>query len=845
MVYECEKEYSSDTIKTVKNYDEKFKEYPFELDHFQKFAITGIEEKKHVLITAHTGSGKTLPAEYAIKKFHSEGKKVIYTGPIKSLSNQKYYEFTNANPEISFGVMTGDIKFNPEADCVIMTTEILRNALYSMDSSEEKRSEMSFNVDIEKEVACVIFDEVHYINDQDRGKVWEECIMKMPNNIQMVMLSATIDKELQFAQWIEDIKKRDVWVASTNKRVVPLNHYMYYTTNSRFDKKMSSMTKSNTTTELSTIKKIHNIYIDKFLDLKTNPQNIFSTENYNKIYTLDTFINKNRLRPDKIEVIQNVIKKLKLKDMLPAICFIFSRKQVEQYASFIEESLFNEDEKEKSFIVEKECKKILMKFPNYKEYTCLGEYEKIISLMRKGISVHHSGLLPVFREMIELMFSKGYIKLLFATETFAVGINMPTKTVIFTNLMKYSNNGFRYIYSHEYTQMAGRAGRRGLDKVGNVIHLNNLFELPDIHTYKSIMSGKPQTLKSKFEIVPQMVLKMVDDNTTNEYIKTSMSEKQTNELCDIIFSEKEELERETNNIKKTLFQNPKDVSSIKDYLDKTQQLPFLKPKKRKTLERELTQIKNTAPRNFTNQIERYKQYEANEALIKEKNAVIDALKTGSSAEFEKMYKILLENDFIEEHEGNEDSENVKKLTELGVIACNMNEVNNLVISNIIISPEFNELDVKGFITFLSMFIHVRVAEEYKREVYDYDILKNEDIYILVEWVRDNINIYEELMLKNELNYNKEDYELCYNIYDLVDKWCEASNEYESRNILNECVARGLFIGEFVKCLLKIVNISNELNYISRLSANVHLEHLTSQVEEKILKFIATNQSLYI
>lgn len=841
MVFKCGEKYDN-TNRNTNNIESILKNYPFELDHFQKFAIEGIEKEKHVLITAHTGSGKTLPAEYAIQKFHKEGKKVIYTSPIKSLSNQKYYEFTKRFPNISFGVMTGDIKFNPEADCIIMTTEILKNALYSSNLSKEERNQMAFNIDIKDEVACVIFDEVHYINDQDRGKVWEESIMRMPDNIQMLMLSATIDKEEHFAQWIEDIKKREVWIASTNKRVVPLKHYMYYTLNSRFDKKISSMTKSNTSIDLTTIKKIQHTHTNELLELMNTDKKEFIKDNYSQLYSLDYFVNKNNLRPDKKDVIQKITHKLKANDMLPAICFIFSRKQVEQYASYIEHILFSEDEREKTTNVDKECKKILMKFPNYKEYIELPEYDRIISLMRKGVSIHHSGLLPVFREMIEIMFSEGYVKLLFATETFAVGINMPTKTVLFTNLMKYSNNGFRYVYSHEYTQMAGRAGRRGLDKIGHVIHLSNLFEIPDIHTYNSIMSGKPQTLKSKFEIVPQMVLKMIDDNTTNDYIKTSMNEKQTEELCKVLINEKEDLERETEVIRKSLFQNPKDVVTIIDYLEKTQQLSLLKPKKRKALERELTQIKNTAPRNFSNQIEQYKQYDNNIALIDDKNAVIDALKMASSAEFEKMYNILLDNDFIEENEGNE---RIKKLTDLGVIACNINEVNNLVISNIIISPEFSDLDVKGFITFLSMFIHVRVTDEYKRETYDYDILKNEDIYILLEWARDNINNYEELMLKNDLNYNKEDYELCYNIYDLVDKWCDADNEEEAKHILNICVGRGLFIGEFIKCLLKIVNISNELNSVAKKIANVELEHLTSNVEEKILKFVATNQSLYI
>ena len=228
MVKICNKPYESSA-----NAD-RFSKYPFPLSDFQKYAIDGIENGEHVLITAKTGSGKTLPAEYAIEKYVSEGKKVIYTAPIKALSNQKLRDFTEKYPDISFGILTGDIKFNPEADCLIMTTEILRNTLFHKKSIEEKTFEadklpLHFDMDFKSELACVIFDEVHYINDADRGKVWEETFVMLPQHVQMIMLSATIDKAEQFAGWIENIKTTQVVLASTEHRVVPLNHYGFIT----------------------------------------------------------------------------------------------------------------------------------------------------------------------------------------------------------------------------------------------------------------------------------------------------------------------------------------------------------------------------------------------------------------------------------------------------------------------------------------------------------------------------------------------------------------------------------------------------------------------------------------
>ena len=203
MVKICESTYSSENEATYGTY---FAQFPYELSPFQKHAIEAIVTGNHALVTAHTGSGKTLPAEFAIQYFVGQGKKVIYTAPIKALSNQKYYEFTHKYPHISFGISTGDYKSNPEADVLIMTTEILMNALFQKQTASDKvvpETTNQFTLDIDKDLACVIFDEVHYINDAERGQVWEKTILMLPPHIQMVMLSATIDNPAGFAQWCE------------------------------------------------------------------------------------------------------------------------------------------------------------------------------------------------------------------------------------------------------------------------------------------------------------------------------------------------------------------------------------------------------------------------------------------------------------------------------------------------------------------------------------------------------------------------------------------------------------------------------------------------------------------
>ena len=486
------------TESNEEKYKTHFEKYPFPLSSFQKYALEAIVEGNHILVTAHTGSGKTLPAEFAIEYFVSQGKKVIYTSPIKALSNQKFHEFGIKYPDISFGILTGDIKTNPEASVLIMTTEILMNTLYMKKQKTETNPNPNlamFEMDFENELACVIFDEVHYINDQDRGKVWEETIMMLPRHVQMVMLSATIDAPEKFASWCEtrgdrhsEVSEKIVYLTTTHERVVPLTHYSFITcTNGIFktikDKTLEAEIK-NVTNTLHTIQ-----------DAKGK----FDEINFLKIKkTLGLFENKNHF-VKRQHVLNTVSKHMVDNNMLPAICFVLSRKALEQCAREVSTVLLEDDSKV-PYIVQRECEQILRKLPNYQEYLELPEYVNMVSLLEKGIGIHHAGIMPVLREMVELLFSKGYIKLLFATETFAVGINMPTKTVLFTDVNKFDGSGMRMLMSHEYTQMAGRAGRRGIDTVGHVIHLPNLYRDLDMTSFKTMMKGQPQRLTSKFKI---------------------------------------------------------------------------------------------------------------------------------------------------------------------------------------------------------------------------------------------------------------------------------------------------------------------------------------------------------
>jgi ATP-dependent RNA helicase DOB1 len=387
------------------------KVYPYVLDPFQTTSIDFIERNESVLVAAHTSAGKTTIAEYAIAKCLREGQRAIYTSPIKALSNQKYRdlqeEFTNV------GLMTGDITLNPTAQILVMTTEILRSMLY-------RGSELM------REVAWVIYDEVHYMRDKERGVVWEESIILLPHRVRFVFLSATIPNSQQFANWICKIHHQPCHVVYTNYRPVPLQHYvfphggdgLYLVVDEKgkfreanFQRAMAVLQSSSSSSKGG----------DEFSDLtdSTSNKKIKRQQAASKLSTTTT----NLFR---------IVKLVMARSLNPVIIFSFSKKDCEKYALSLNKENFN-DEVEQDLI----CQVYQNALEGLSEDDRkLPQVEALLPLLKRGIGVHHGGLLTILKEIVEILFGEGLIKVLFATETFAIGINMPAKTVIFTNTRK-------------------------------------------------------------------------------------------------------------------------------------------------------------------------------------------------------------------------------------------------------------------------------------------------------------------------------------------------------------------------------------------------------------------------
>ena len=820
MVFICNNEYNET------KYVDIFQTYPFELSPFQKYAIQAIEENKHILITAHTGSGKTLPATHAIQKFCNIGKKVIYTSPIKSLSNQKFNEFTKKFTDISFGILTGDIKFNPEADCLIMTTEILRNNLFQQKTKDQgdTKQTLSFEMDTENDLSCVIFDEIHYINDKERGKIWEETIMMLPQHVLIVMLSATINKAEEFAKWIESIKKREVWLSSTNKRVVPLTHYSYTTLRDKLIEKHSQKTP------------LIDNELNKLVVMR-NQIGQFNDKNFHKLAKTKHFFSTNQIFINKSFVLNNITKYMHEHNLLPAICFVFSRRKTEEFAKMISLSL---NDSKTMNIIRKECKQLLIsKLHNWKEYQQLPEFEQLVKLLEKGIAVHHSGIIPVFKEIIEIMFEKGYVKLLFATETFAVGVNMPTKTVLFTGLKKFDGNNFRNLLPHEYSQMAGRAGRRGLDTRGTVIHLNNMFDMLSFPEYRTILCGTSQTIESKFQINFNLILNLIANKERNlpTFISNSMMNLGIKNQENNIYEHIKVLEKKYD-IKHNLLQYcTTSMGDLQMYANFISDLKHANRKKRKKILKNM-QIYKNENKKIEEEVQQIIELEKISAEIFKLKQEAENVSNYINDTIKIVISILIDYGFVTQN-----MENLEyTLTQKGEIGSNIQEVNCLVFADILYNKRFRFLQVIDLVCIFSCFANVSIPkDERSANIYNKKInMRLKDIITVIQEYHHEI---QDIELEYRLESRRDDlqYELC----EYMEEWCRAVDESQCKIIYQKAKENGISIGVFIKAILKINNIAAEFEKICEIQNNLELLSKLKQIPLLTLKSIVTNQSLYI
>ena len=835
--------YPSDNEEKYKEHFEKFK---FPLHIFQKYAIEGIVEGQHVLITAPTGTGKTLPGEFSIDYFASQGKKVIYTCPIKALSNEKFHTFTKKYENISIGLITGDIKTNPNASVLIMTTEILLNKLYQIKSGTNcVNNATSFDMDIVNELACVVFDEIHFICDENRGHIWEQTLMMLPKNIQIIGLSATLDNPEKFAQWIEnrntntniiEEKNDDKIVYLTKKliRAIPLIHYSFITASG-----VNKVFKDKTTQD--EIKR----NIDKPFIIQ-DANNVFNDQNYSTMNKMLKLFDDNDIRVKRQNVLNKVSEYLVEKEMLPALCYVFSRKQLEICAHEVTTNLLEIDSKV-PHIIDRECDQIIRKLPNYKEYLILPEYINTVKLLRKGIGIHHAGLMSVLREMTEILFSKGYIKILFCTETMSVGINLPVRCCLFTDIYKHDGRNLRILQSHEYFQCSGRAGRLGLDKIGHVIHLNNLFRDTSATAYKTMMNGKPQTLTSKFKISYNLLLNLIDngDNNLVDFAKKSMITGDLQSKMNQVLIEIEACNKECDRLKICVDNLKTPLNVVKEYNELQLKKDSYVNKKRKEMEKEIQKIKDIY-QNVEQDHTTFNKYNLKQTELNELQTRQDIIDNYINDDVNKVLNLLEDDRFIEYKEEAEENEEENKvvptLTLKGKMASQLREVQCLVFANLLEDKIIDNLSSKQLVSLFSCFTNISVEES----VQDFTpYTDDKDVKDVICNVAKMYNEYEDIESNMGVKTGA-DYYIQYDLLNYVQEWCHAECVEECKMVLQNLAAeKGIFLGEFVKALLKINNISCEMEKIAELTGNIAFLSKLREIPNLTLKYVVTNQSLYV
>lgn len=430
------------------------REFPFELDDFQKEACEIIDNGESVVVCAPTGAGKTVIAQHAINNALKQGCRIFYTTPLKALSNQKFYDFCEQYGSDKVGLLTGDTSINRTAQIVIMTTEVFRNMLYG--------TNFGAVADNLKDVRYVVLDEVHYMNDEQRGTVWEESIIYCPTNIQIIALSATVANCDELTNWINTVHSKTKLV-NTDFRPVPLRFF----------------------------------YFDSSQPYKLLP-----------LLTPDGKLN-NKIKPEKPQwargkdkrkktYVKQIIQNLADNDMLPAIYFTFSRKKCDEQmekCSGLGLNTRKEQEEIKAFIEE-----FIAENPHLYG-------NKHIEYLIQGVASHHAGLLPAWKNLVEKLFQKGLIKVVFATETLAAGINMPARSTVISSTSKRTDSGHRMLTANEFLQMSGRAGRRGMDEVGYVTVVGTPFQTPEEVAELVLSDSNP--LESKFSPSYSMVLNLL------------------------------------------------------------------------------------------------------------------------------------------------------------------------------------------------------------------------------------------------------------------------------------------------------------------------------------------------
>jgi superfamily II RNA helicase len=784
--------------------------YTFPLDPFQQHAFHAIKKHENVLVTAKTGSGKTLVGEYQIHVSLAKGKRVFYTTPIKSLSNQKFHDLKKIWPG-RVGIMTGDIKFQPDAPIVIMTTEILRNLLFKYKSTtKELGLTASLSID---NLDAVVFDEVHYINNRERGRVWEETLILLPPEVNLVLLSATIDGPERFASWLGNLKQKPIHLISTLYRIVPLTH---------------AVVRGRTFFPIMTQKEVFEAQIyNSWLmgrkalehEYKAHGRQVANRRagGYD-----DPVVHGAKKPASFTHQLNELVEELHTRELLPALVFNFSRKGCETAAARLQHCLLTSSE---TASVRHIISFHLHHYPAVYEST--KQYFTLLSLLERGIAFHHSGLIPLLKEIIEILFAKGLVKLLFATETFAVGINMPTKTVVFTGFHKFDDavNGLRILQTDEYIQMAGRAGRRGKDTEGLVLYLPEREPL-SVEEMKSMMTGGKATFTSRMQFHYDFILKTLHSNNTTWMRLMNESYWKQGQLLQI-----EGIKREIADTRKRQ-QALGITEAIRDSLERRIHLELEVKMKtnaaKKEAQKQLEQWKNTNLA-LDRYVKAYASYKEHEVSCDRNSELLEEMSNAEKS-LDPLFQFLHEAGFLE----TSTNPGPEHLTPLGVLATEINEGHPLLLSKAYQSKLLDSLSAEEIVCVLASFLEEKESEIGLQTLkIPSSVLTT--LYSLDDYAKEYLALEKKYGIQSPNEY-----------WTLNTYWIEPLYRWIGGATAAElCSDYGLYEGNLIRSILKVATLAEELTSLARHTQHVELLQKLEGLQTLLVRDIVVPESLYL
>jgi len=808
-------------------------DFPFPLDWWQKQAIVASHSGKNTLITAKTGSGKTLPAEELIVAAIKAEERVLYLNPIKSLSNQKYDDMKGLlkkyGSKASVGILTGDIKSNPEADVVIMTAEILLNHLYKRETATSSLGTAG-QFTLER-VTAVVIDEAHYINDPERGHVWEEILILLPAHIRLMMLSATLESPELFAEWVGKARQRPIVLLQTTHRVVPLVHGIY-------DPMMSPL-------PIRTLKE------GDEAPLQIEVYKAWQKDRDSRFKSHDEWKDKVRAAGKSGDIVAGSKDKVKLqsfthtlnecvsllaeRDLLPALFFLFSRKECERNAEQIQGSLI-------SGKTSADVRNLIRHhLHRHEELQKLPQYHQLTSLLERGIGFHHSGLLPLLKEIVELLFARGLIKVLFCTETFAVGLNMPARTVVFLDLKKPAGGGgFRPLRPDEYIQMAGRAGRRGKDTQGLVLYLPAREPVnPDELRFS--MAGGLVPLTSRLQFHYNFILKAIHASKRGEdkedrlpvwesVIQNSYWKVQSLRALELYETQVAALRtRVATTAPSEAHMRAMEEKEVLETQVRTTKHATQR-RAREALATWTEAHKGSAWTTVSEKVRLYKKHA--EELAAEESSLIAMRKPAETSRVSYLMKALEAWKAI-----TLDESGVPTLTEFGTMATEANEGNPLLLAKLYESGLLKDAKPEEIVGVLATFIVDREALDKSVDPSELNITTRmaSTLFQIDKWAQEGIAIDTKYGI-----HSPEEF-WCLSTF-----WIGIASEWMMDATAPELLSRyEVYEGNLMKGLLKLASLVNEWITIATYKADVDMLHRLRTTPEYLLRGIAQPESLYL